>query len=193
MLEEEQLSAFGIEGAGDVGGTIDVACDRKLEHAGRARHGLRALVGVGAHSGQCRPNVRRRLRRQRGVVGIDSGLSGVPAREAAHGPRRQLSRRRRAAMITSDGPHLGIDVCRFRGQRLGRANRLVAAAVNAKKPLLQLVIGCQFRRAHLARDTAVDHHGDTISDVHGHADVLLDQQHRDAAVTVAVGAVRQLP
>ena len=113
------------------------------------------------------------------------GAAGVPAVEAAHRARRQVVERRRAvAMRAAHGEHLRRRV----GSAPAGARRVVgsgsscAARAHAEQPLLQLAVGGQLGGRHLLRDAAVDHHADAVGHVDRHAEVLLDQQHRDLAV-----------
>ena len=71
-----------------------------------------------------------------------------------------------------DGEHLDP-----MGGRLldGRLRRVIGVCVHAEKALLELAVGGQLGRGHRARDAAIDHHVDGVGDVHGDAEVLLDQ------------------
>jgi hypothetical protein len=55
-------------------------------------------------------------------------------------------------------------------------------ALTPSRRSCRLAIGGQLGRRHHPGDPAVDQHGDCVGDIHRHAQVLLDQQHRDRVV-----------
>ena len=54
--------------------------------------------------------------------------------------------------------------------------------MHTEQPLLQLAVRGELGSRQQAGDAPVHHHGDVVGDVERHAEVLLDQQHRDVAV-----------
>ena len=172
LAQVEQLAALGVEGAGHVGGAHAAGGDGERPAAARPAWPAARLQRRlrGGHRRLAR-DVRQRRRR----------VAAVPAVEAAHRARRRIVERRRA--VAEGPPHRqhAHGVGRRGRRRGGLGGLVVVAGAHAEQALLQLAVGSQRLRRHLVRDAAVDHHADAVGHVDRHAEVLLDQQHRDLA------------
>ncbi len=191
IAQEEELAALRVEGPRDVSGAAGGCGHRKLDHP-----------GVPAAFRQRRGSPRERRHRDRRfrppvdepVTRRGQWVRRVPSGEAAHRPvggrAREsagcLARRR----VVGGAPHrvdphlVGLRARRegALGKRERFIRRVVGTGVHAEELLLQMAIGRQLGRWHGARDAAIDHDVDGVGHVDGHAQVLLDEEHRDLAV-----------
>ena len=187
LRRKKSSRALGVEGPRDVGGPPDGGRHRELDDP-------RVAAALGHGGGPIR---QRRHRRRRLRAGVDQPvmrgrprIGRVPAREAAHGPRGGRARGSAAGRASSVERLHRVDRGLLRlgprrevsgGHRL-RHGLLVPSGLHAEQTLLEIAVDGQFGGRHGAGDAPVHHHVDGVGDVDGHAQVLLDQQHRDLAL-----------
>ncbi len=161
-LDERELASLRVEGADDVSAAPDHRGDRN--HRGRG--GTRLGRGFG--------------RRRRGFVRARPGRPR--GRRVGPGIRLEALERRSLRRLGGSAPHLEhLRLLRARRRRRDVGLELLGAVgrAHAEEPLLQIAVGAQLGGARLVRDPAVDQHEDAVGHGGGHAEVLLDQQHRD--------------
>jgi hypothetical protein len=167
LLEEEQFAALGVEGAGDVGGAVDGGAGWEFEDLG-------ALVAW-VRERSVRPQRWRRFCGSAGVAAQTQPtvILRIPAIHSTNGADRidPITRLRMRAQHRQHAPF---------GHRQRRQFLFVLGRTHAQQAFLQGLVGRQLRRRQFVRDAAVDHHADAVGHGDGHAQVLLDQQHRDA-------------